>query len=341
MSDALTCGGYADFRFAVAYARASGVRLLQQPISDFIRDGGFTQGIVGVNQGNTSYQALSELHDIMGSNLHVRFGKSFSPSFHPKLYLFGKRRETFAPSAIITGSFNLTRGGLKENEECGGIFESCDNNEDICFTKRVTSFWENVMQDSDNFSVLPASQELLSDLLEKKALIDEHESRREGVASPNEINQIKQNFINSLAPQFSCFVMTLSQFDTSECSADPVILIPLRARDQDKNFWFWPHFFHTRETTLAEFTLVSKVTADDTPSQENIRIYDYPQKSEFRLKAEKIKRSGKDGDILLVRRRKTSMDIELIRVGSNLYERYQNYLQHQVSSQKRYGYFNE
>ena len=72
-----------------------------------------------------------------------------------------------------------------------------------------------------------------------------------------------------------------------------------------------------------------------------MRLYDYPGKSEFRLKSEIVKRNGREGDILLVHRDGDTMRLAVIRQSEPEYAAYSRLLTDTVSAKKRYGYLKE
>ena len=53
--------GFTNFRFIVAYAKTSGTSTLQPSMKKFRDAGGTIKGIVGIDQSNTSYEALVAL----------------------------------------------------------------------------------------------------------------------------------------------------------------------------------------------------------------------------------------------------------------------------------------
>jgi len=107
-------------RIAVAFARRSGLVLLENMIDASLRAGGKWDFIVGLDFSQTEGEVLKNL--LQWSN---RFKDSFSfvcysdpsinraPTFHPKVYIF----ETLNKAAAMVGSSNLTSGGLSSNVE--------------------------------------------------------------------------------------------------------------------------------------------------------------------------------------------------------------------------------
>ncbi len=106
---------FSTFHFAVAWARQRGVELIAEALETFP---GQAVGIIGLNDRRTSYEALYLLHKRL-DELWV-FYKHPLQTFHPKIYLFTPDPDIEDQKAvIITGSSNLTQGGLVTN------FEAC------------------------------------------------------------------------------------------------------------------------------------------------------------------------------------------------------------------------
>ena len=338
LSSLLCSHEYREFRFAVAYVRKSGVKMLEKEMKDFAARDGVAQGVVGINQGNTSYQALALLASIFPDSLYLRCGRRPRSVFHPKLYMFGGNGAEFTPSAAIVGSSNFTGGGLRSNEECGAFLRLEKGDESI--QKAMTDFWMQTAVSNDTFSTVRAQPGMLSELLDAGALVDEDAAKpKRAKTGEREIVKIIDKILAAAAtPLHRGFAMTLSRFDVSSKSSDPVILIPLRARDKDEKFWFWPDFF-VSDRKHKDLYMNAVVTVDGLDAVERVRMYEYLQKSEFRLQSALIKRNGKEGDILVAKRDGDAISFALVRQTSAEYGDYENILNHRVSPKKAFGYF--
>jgi hypothetical protein len=105
---------YKRFRFFVAFARWSGLFLVDAELQQFAqRRGTSIHGYVGVDLGGTTIEALTYLHELPSSSIHVVEAQMTGVVVHPKVYEFsGKDRWV-----TIIGSSNLTTGGLFANVE--------------------------------------------------------------------------------------------------------------------------------------------------------------------------------------------------------------------------------
>ncbi len=96
----------------VAYAKSSGVDLLTSAFRTFRGAGGRTRILVGIDQKNTTAEALYKLMTL-SDELYVIHDRAFAQTYHPKVYAISTEDYTW----IAVGSNNLTRGGLCTNYE--------------------------------------------------------------------------------------------------------------------------------------------------------------------------------------------------------------------------------
>lgn len=126
---------YKSFDMVSAYAKLSGVLRLKPSLLTFKSNGGSIKAFIGIDQRNTSYEALVELHNIC-DELYVVHSENLSHTFHHKIYAFYSQYSAL----VAIGSNNLTGGGLWTNYETSMIFNynlinNCNNVE---FNKIMT-----------------------------------------------------------------------------------------------------------------------------------------------------------------------------------------------------------
>lgn len=105
-------GHFSVFHFMVAYAKTSGVNRLLPYMRQFKENGGTIKAVVGIDQGNISYEALISLLSVC-NELYIYHSEDFMRTFHVKAYHLGKSDENW----IAIGSNNFTAGGLFSNYE--------------------------------------------------------------------------------------------------------------------------------------------------------------------------------------------------------------------------------
>lgn len=118
----LAGGNWDEFRCAVAFAKLSGVQYLDGPLRTFTGSGGRAVVTVGIDQKGTSFEAASQLAAAVQRNgeLVIASDMAIPPStFHPKLYCFLSFDTVgdVAQALVVSGSSNLTEGGLFTNYE--------------------------------------------------------------------------------------------------------------------------------------------------------------------------------------------------------------------------------
>lgn len=118
LTDDLASKRYSSFIISAAYARVSGIGALYDAILAFRGAGGTVYAAIGIDQGNTSYEALRAALRFT-EELYIFHNRSLSSTFHPKAYiLMGEKH-----GKIYVGSNNLTNGGLYSNYEVAACQE--------------------------------------------------------------------------------------------------------------------------------------------------------------------------------------------------------------------------
>ncbi len=99
----------ADIRIAAAFVTSSGVRALAGLVSGHE---GISLEVVARAADATEPEALLALRDELGAQVRVVIGQG-AQQFHPKLWLIDDGSQVH----VLSGSGNLTRGGLELNDE--------------------------------------------------------------------------------------------------------------------------------------------------------------------------------------------------------------------------------
>jgi HKD family nuclease len=111
-------------KIAVAFAKHSGVKLIEGALLKCLDNGGNVEFVIGLDFHTTDAIVLQTFHAFSKSYPEFHFYCFSDPSdnivtYHPKLYLF----ETEGLVKSIIGSSNLTKGGLSENIEVNVLLE--------------------------------------------------------------------------------------------------------------------------------------------------------------------------------------------------------------------------
>jgi HKD family nuclease len=158
----LSSGRWQRFRCAVAFAKPSGVKYLDQPLRRFAAAGGVAELAIGIDSRGTSFEAANQLAGaVEGSGrliITTEIGAG-SPSFHPKVYAFTS--DGGGEALAIVGSSNLTEGGLFTNHELSTAFElDLSQGDDIAFMAAVEKSLRRWQQVSSGLAVLADKRRL-------------------------------------------------------------------------------------------------------------------------------------------------------------------------------------
>lgn len=349
ISKTLKSKRYLDFKVVVAYSRNSGIGRIYNDLLDFSNIGGKTSIIAGIDQKNTSYQALINLKTFAKRNLYIHHDRNYNITFHSKLYIFGNDDI----EKIIIGSSNFTAGGLYSNYETNIniVLDSTKESQNLKY--QISNYWKDLIEDENT---LYADTVLLEELFKKGSIMDETKRQpfKDIIEKIYDLPFKSKKKINQLPPIVSHtvipipkieeeFAMTLSGFDVSPRAMDPVLLIPLTALRERPHFWNFPELYTDSGAGYPQFYAIATVYMDNEIfKSQYIRIYYYERKKEFRLQCEKIKRNGNQGDIILIHKnynRPQEFEIHLVRQNTSKYNFLITHLIKKASKQKNYGYF--
>lgn len=104
---------WTHFRAAIAFVKRSGVKHIAGPLSRFAKSR-TVEIIAGIDHGGTSYEGLRDLlAAVQPTGRLIVFHNRLPHTFHPKVYVF----KSATAAEVVTGSGNLTEGGLFTNYE--------------------------------------------------------------------------------------------------------------------------------------------------------------------------------------------------------------------------------
>lgn len=161
-----------------AFAKNSGVLMLEDSINIFRANAGIATFIVGIDLDGTSIEALKNLFR-MSDNLYVVHSEN-NITFHPKIYALKAEDRSF----VAVGSNNLTKGGLFNNYESALIIEDPDNST-ILLTQinKVISQFTNV---ASNTVVKIESEDDIDKLAQEGYIHSEVDIQKQFISSLSE-----------------------------------------------------------------------------------------------------------------------------------------------------------
>ena len=155
------------FRFAVAYMRVSGLKLLYGTLQALCARSGRIAGAVGIDQGITTIEALELLRQLSSESTIVCTVSSYI--YHPKLYLV----EGDKWACVVVGSANLTRDGLYRNVELATLIHlDLASRADLEVYQYYDAFLSELLNPS-NPNVQPLNEATLTWLAEMVIIEDE------------------------------------------------------------------------------------------------------------------------------------------------------------------------
>jgi hypothetical protein len=111
---------YDRFRFIVAFARWSGLFLVDTELQNFSqRKSTSIEGYVGVDLGGTTVEALTYLSELTSATINVVESNMRGVVFHPKVFEFSGKNDWLT----IVGSSNMTMGGFLSNVEASVVIQ--------------------------------------------------------------------------------------------------------------------------------------------------------------------------------------------------------------------------
>lgn len=137
---------YDEALFAVAFLKVSGLTRLILTLKKFLKSGKRITIIAGQNFALTQPEGLHTLRKLFQiyptSKIYLAKANSVNSVFHPKLYLFKSKNGC----CIISGSANITEGGLTNNKETSLIADCKDTDE---IWKEASDYFNSLIS-SDN-----------------------------------------------------------------------------------------------------------------------------------------------------------------------------------------------
>lgn len=141
-----------------AWAKRSGLTLIDKPLKAFAQRGGTTTTIVGISAGGATQQGLQLVMET--SRKSYVFHDPTGRTFHPKYYVL----RSISSALVVVGSNNLTLGGMSNNYEVAACFDlDLATDQDRQFLAAIDSLTDRLVSMSS--TCLPLTPALLSALM--------------------------------------------------------------------------------------------------------------------------------------------------------------------------------
>lgn len=325
---------------AVAFLKTSGIVRIQEDLVRFVRRGGRAQFICGVDEGVTSYQGLSTVLDC-GAALRVYQHPAWQHSFHPKIYLFTSS-QTSGFCAVV-GSANLTAGGLYTNAELSFRVEGDENDLPLLLSLR------NTLDTFQRAAGEITSQRELRRLLTAGLLEDEATARGPGrgiirsaskgtlvLGQPIQVPRlppipgaaiqrtarrgarVQAQAGRSIAglPTTAARTLIMMLNPVRRPRTPGEVRVPVEALHAAPEIWQWPTIFQQhrpRAHPYYEARVRCRFTSQaDTDLDDEVRLYFYPRRGEFRLTSAHFRARADEHDILVIEPAENIPDVDLV-----------------------------
>lgn len=287
--------------------------------------------VAGGGPSQTSRQAAEALLARPQTRLYLYFDPA-GGLFHPKLVSVDRRT---GDSVLYVGSSNITGGGLNQNVEANLRIDVASDGSDAIRTE-INAF-KRLTTTSQSASRIRRSD--IERLTRAGHLYDERRVSTGARSTPVDFSPLQRFRVGGpiLATEF---LMVLSANDVSAKHLDGYLLVPLRARSAEPEFWGWPTRFSGSPHLSRTITI--SVRVHDAPAV-NVhgRIYYVASKSEFRIACRPVHELGSSfaGALIIARWTGASaLDLRVAPSGTDAYASYSPRCTTRVSAQKRFGY---
>lgn len=167
---------WTHFDVAVAWIRIPGLEMIETALIEFLDRGGVVRIVVGIDFGQTplaTFQRLEQYRTHGQIEVYVFHDTIPSHTFHPKVY----RLYSDMGSCLITGSSNLTHGGLHSNYEASlAFFMINEKHADII--QQFSVWFEELVDESRRIDDIDSVHALRENPAVRRLILNEAERRR-------------------------------------------------------------------------------------------------------------------------------------------------------------------
>lgn len=147
---------------SVAFLKLGGLALIYNALQDCINANKKVHIVAGLYFGITDPVALTKLLEMLkGNSLYLARDGAKERNFHPKLYIFRSGKNY----TIISGSANITNGGLTKNIECS-LQVTAHEDESVC--KDALKFIDDLINNNCDLATVPLIAQYEKEWLKQK-----------------------------------------------------------------------------------------------------------------------------------------------------------------------------
>ncbi|MBS8266418.1 hypothetical protein DYI25_18505 [Mesobacillus boroniphilus] len=263
---------YNNFTFASAFATESGVDLIEEFLKEL---GGKIEVFIGVRNGVTTYQAIAKLLTL-GAKVYGIDTGSAAKIFHEKTYTASNKEEAL----ILTGSGNLTRGGLVTNIESGTLVK-CDlkNENDMEYFQQCLDQLEILKKDYPRNVYEITDVHMAKELLTNGILLDEKKTVPRTVKGTS-----KPNLATYEVPPMKTFIEKVEgkkAYKSAKKEENYVLAVPNESQN-DYNLLNFEEIWRSKELTERDLNIPSNEATNTTGSMLLKKgVYDIDQQTYF------------------------------------------------------------
>jgi len=267
---------YNKFTIATAFATENGVNLIEEALTEIAQN---LEVYVGVRNGVTTYQAVVKLLS-HGVKIYAVDTGSAAKIFHEKTYTASNQEE----AVVLTGSGNLTRGGLVTNIESGTLIK-CDlqDGNDLAYYRQCIDQLKVLEQDHPKNVYEITDIVMAGNLLTNGILLDETKVVPRTVKGTSKVNVATFG-----VPPMKTFIEKTASKKAGkppEKDQNFVIAVPEETHS-DYNLFDFKEIWRSRELTERDLNIPSNEITHTTGSMLLKKgVYDIDQQSYFYEKA--------------------------------------------------------
>lgn len=180
---------YKRIFITAAYAKISGISRIKEALKSFKANDGEIHCFIGIDQFNTTYEALLELL-LLSDKLYVIHNEDFSHTYHPKVYMLDNNVSNPNKVWLAIGSNNLTAGGLFINyESCNIDILDLNNAHDNKGYADTLSLFQRYTDEDNEMSLLADSVNVIDRLMNNHYIKKERQVRATSIKSFSKNNK--------------------------------------------------------------------------------------------------------------------------------------------------------